>query len=128
MQRDRNPSSLRSGRLLPAVLPVFALIGCVNLPRFEPRPLPEAEQGLARQQMRDHAKTHCGVCHQGSLASARPRALAVFDLDRDDWPVMLSTARLTGAFPRRIYSHLDEAGRQQLRRFVESELARRGGP
>jgi hypothetical protein len=46
-----------------------------------------------------HAAVHdvlaqrCGECHEGSRASAVPEALAVFDLDRSDWPTRFDSQR-----------------------------------
>lgn len=99
--------------------------GCALLPSYQPRALAAADHAAARDRVRADAKVHCGSCHQSSLPTAKPAALAIYDLDRDDWASMLTESRLRGGFPRRLNGRLDEGGRQQLRRFIESELALR---
>lgn len=100
--------------------------GCAYRASYQPRALPADELVAVREQIRGHAKTHCGTCHQSTLPTARPAALAIYDLDRDDWASMLTEPRLRNGFPRRLNARLDEGGRQQLRRFIEAELALRG--
>jgi mono/diheme cytochrome c family protein len=78
-----------------------------------------------RERMRGIAKTHCGACHQSSRPSAKPAALAIFDLDAADWPSTLTAARLEGGFRRRLDRRLDDAGRQQLHAFIANEVALR---
>ena len=116
------------GILAAAVLAV-GVTGCALRPgsaaiTYTPTALPPAEQRVVREQIRGHAKTHCGTCHQSTLPTAKPAALAIFNLDADDWWSTLTPARLTGGFPRRLNGLLDDAGRRQLRAFVEAELAR----
>jgi mono/diheme cytochrome c family protein len=118
-----------------AWLPMIALatvaLGCVHRPTFdakptfEAKPVPPGDHLAAREQVRSFAKTYCGACHQASLPTAKPAALAIFNLDAEDWSSTLTTERLTGGFSRRLNARLDAAGRQQLRAFVEGELARR---
>ena len=110
-----------------ASLPVIALaavaIGCMHQPPFEAKPLASGDHLAVREQVRGYAKTHCGVCHQASLPTAKPAALAIFNLDAENWSSTLTAARLRGGFPRRLNPQLDEGGRQQLRAFIEAELA-----
>lgn len=42
----------------------------------------------------------CGACHQGSRPTAVPEALAVFDLDRTDWPQRFDARRFRVALER----------------------------
>lgn len=104
---------------------IALLGGCAWRASYQPRPLAEAEHAVARHDVRQHAKRYCGECHQASLPTAKPAALAIYNLDRDDWASMLTEERLRNGFPRRLNGRLDADGRQQLRRFIESELALR---
>jgi hypothetical protein len=81
-------------------------------------------QGL-RAWAHELTREHCGACHIGSRPSAKPAALAIYDLDATDWPAALTPQRLRAGFTRRLNAKLDEAGRERLREFVESEIARR---
>jgi hypothetical protein len=108
----------------PAVAVLIA--GCASqLPRYEARALPPSEQAALNTQVRGYAKTYCGSCHLASQPTANPKALAIYNLDRDDWATMLTEQRLRNGFPRRLTARLDADGRQQLRRFIEAELALR---
>lgn len=99
--------------------------GCSQQPRFEPQAAAPAEHAVLRDRVRTLAKTHCGSCHQSSLPTAKAAALAIYDLDSDAWASMLTVARLQNGFPRRLNAQLDDSARQQLRSFIQSELALR---
>jgi mono/diheme cytochrome c family protein len=116
-----HPSAARHAFTLAAIV----FVGCSHQPRFEPLALAPAEHAALRDRVRGYAKAHCGSCHQSSLPSAKPAALAIYDLDSESWAAMLTVARLQNGFPRRLNAHLDDAGRQQLRSFIQSELALR---
>ena len=109
-------------------------IGCATQASLEPRPLPLllplplGEYAALREQIRGEAKTYCGTCHRSSLATAKPAALAIYDLDRDNWVSTLTPQQLQNGFPRRLNARLDDGGRQQLRAFIAAELAQRGAP
>jgi hypothetical protein len=69
------------------------------------------------------ARPHCGSCHQSSLPTASPRALAVFDLDHDDWSAGLS-ARQLRSFLGRLDGKLDAARRARVSAFIDAAIAR----
>lgn len=115
--------ALRTLALIAAL--AAAVAGCTHPQRFEAKPLPAAQQEAVREQVRGFAKAHCGTCHQSSRPTALPAALAIYDLDTPLWSAKLTAAQLRGGFPRRLNSSLDAAGQQQLRAFIESELALR---
>lgn len=104
---------------------VLGVTGCATRQVYTARPLAADEYATVRDRTRVEAKMHCGRCHQSSLPTANPAALAIYDLDRDDWATMLTPARLQHGFPRRLNARLDAPGREQLRRFIEAELALR---
>lgn len=83
------------------------------------------EVAALRERIRGHAKTHCGNCHLSSRPTAPPAALAIYDLDRDDWHEALTVPRLQNGFPRRLNSRLDEVGQRDLREFIAYEVALR---
>ncbi|MBL8342607.1 MAG: hypothetical protein JNL30_14145 [Rubrivivax sp.] len=78
-----------------------------------------------RARLREHAKAHCGTCHQSSRPSHKAAAIAIYDLDRDDWHTMLTVPRLQAGFPRRLTGRLDDAGRRDLQAFIAHEVALR---
>jgi hypothetical protein len=83
---------------------------------------PRAEPKALREQVRALAKPHCGKCHLGSLPTAKPEALAVFDLDQPVWPARMEGRQLE-AFIGRIKGKLDPAGMDLVRAFVAAERA-----
>jgi hypothetical protein len=86
------------------------------------------EVGAARVRLRarvgDLARPLCGSCHQGSLPTAKAGALAVFDLDRVDWPTRMQT-RQFDAFLGRIKGKLAGPELELVRAFVAAERATR---
>ena len=78
-----------------------------------------------RETIRRHARNFCGQCHEASRTSAKPAALAIFNLDSDDWHQGLTVERLRGGFPRRLNARLDETGRRDLQAFIEHEIGLR---
>lgn len=45
-------------------------------------------------------RTHCGVCHEPSRETAKPAALAVFDLEQERWWASMSDAQLVDVASR----------------------------
>ncbi len=78
-----------------------------------------------RERMRAITKAHCGSCHQSTLPTAKPAALAIYDLDLPAWPATLSRAQLEGGFTRRLTARLDDEGKSLLRAFVAAEAGKR---
>lgn len=76
--------------------------GCAQrgVPLPAPAAVSPAERQALNEQIRVHAKMHCGVCHQSTLPSARPGALAIFDLDVPDWTATLKAGYLPGFLRR----------------------------
>lgn len=111
--------------VLALALALFGGCSSHQPPRFEPQAVAPAEHAALRDRVRGYAKTHCGTCHQSSLPTSRSAALAIYDLDSDAWASMLTVARLQNGFPRRLNAQLDDSARQQLRAFIQSELALR---
>lgn len=70
-------------------------------------------------------KTKCAGCHTGSLASAKPGALAIFDLDDEPWYLKFETEHHPG-FTRRIKeeSVIPEADKKVLLKFIDCQEGR----
>src|SRR5262245_19573309 len=43
---------------------------------------------------------HCGECHEGHRPTAKPKALAIFDLDQPDWPSRFDDHKYKSALGR----------------------------
>jgi hypothetical protein len=65
--------------------------------------------------------TFCGRCHDGKLATAKPKALAIFDLSRSDWADRLTDVRLDHMLGRMDSFGVPEPSRDRLRAFVDAE-------
>lgn len=87
--------------------------------------LAPAELLVVRAQIHAIATTHCGSCHRASLPTAKPAALAIYNLDAENCSSTLSAAQLEGGFTRRLFGRLDESGRRLLQAFVSNESALR---
>jgi hypothetical protein len=85
---------------------------------------PDKDAQAARtEQVRTLIRPHCGSCHTGSLPSAKPKAVAVFDLDTREFQARMTRAQLD-AFIGRLSGKLDDAGQAVVRVFVEVEKTR----
>ena len=114
-------------RIALAALALAVVAGCATQPTFtfEPKALAPPELQAVRDQVRGYAKTHCGKCHIASQPTARPAAVAIYNLDSDTWSSTLTAAQLRNGFPRRLNGQLDDEGQRQLKTFIEGELALR---
>src|SRR5689334_18220488 len=64
-------------------------------PRPAPAPAPTAShEELRRQVRRILLDRPCQACHLGTLKTAVPRALKVFDLVKEDWPATMKDRQL----------------------------------
>jgi hypothetical protein len=116
---------------------VVAAIGCTTTKHEDPHDL--------RDRARLVLEAHCGACHIGNLATALPRALAVYDLRDEEWSARMSVDQLQ-ALVWRIQDGApfdpndnrnqgqaapakpSPAEQDTIRRYVLAELARRSGP
>jgi len=74
-----------------------------------------------RRAAHDVLAEHCGECHEGHRPTAKPKALAVFDLDQPDWPMRFDEHRYQSAL-RRLTSK-SAAARETFIAFRNAELA-----
>lgn len=62
---------------------------------------------------------HCGKCHQSTLSSHKPGALAIFDLDAmEDWHVKLTEDNLEGISGRTRNKSITDQERAAIREFL----------
>ncbi|HZX94799.1 MAG TPA: hypothetical protein VFE90_09810 [Myxococcales bacterium] len=67
----------------------------------------------------------CNKCHDGALATAKPKALAVFDLRDEKWEARMSEPQLHAMLGR--LRSAPAADRAVVQKFVDAELDRRKG-
>jgi hypothetical protein len=63
------------------------------------------------------ASASCASCHRTSSPEAKPGALAIFDLDREDWPKTILPEHHAG-FRKRLASKADDATKQRIDAFL----------
>jgi hypothetical protein len=93
--------------------------------------MPTGADDSAARAIADH---YCAKCHDGSRATAKPAALAVFDLREPDWAARMSDAELRESSARLAGVRgptRDTPGTTSevatWRAFVERRLAARSG-
>lgn len=79
------------------------------------------ERSTLRGEARGILGTYCGRCHDGKLATAKPSAMAIFDLSKLDWADGLSDERLDHLLGRMDSFGVPEPSRVRLRAFVDAE-------
>jgi hypothetical protein len=91
-------------------------------------PAPEAPKVAAvdpreatRRAAHDVLAEHCGECHEGHRPTAKPKALAIFDLDQPDWPSRFDDHKYKSALGR--LSGKGDAARDAFIAFRNAELA-----
>jgi hypothetical protein len=91
-------------------------------------PAPEAAKVAAvdprdatRRAAHDVLAEHCGECHESHRPTAKPKALAVFDLDQPDWPSRFDDHKFKSALAR--LSGKSDAARDAFIAFRDAELA-----
>jgi uncharacterized membrane protein len=73
--------------------------------------------------VREIVQQHCGSCHDGSLQTAKPAALKVFDLREEDW-----TARMSDEQVRKLLGRarsLPADNQTKMAKFVKQVLKKR---
>jgi hypothetical protein len=104
---------------------IAALWTCDSSSQIERQSLPQDEWTILRNEVREIIRPDCGSCHTSSLATAKPGAIRVFDLAKEDWAAIMSAKQLQ-KFKQRLSGGMDEAGKRKLIDFLGAELARRG--
>ena len=122
--------------MVPRLLLALLLAACSRTeqaPAAAQAPAPQAQAPEPRVVLREEARAlverHCGKCHVGTRPTARPAALAVFDLTEQDWSSRMS-ARQLGSLQRRVGglsrpAQVTELEWGHLQAYVAQEQARR---
>jgi hypothetical protein len=74
-----------------------------------------------RRAAHDVLAEHCGECHESHRPTAKPKALAIFDLDQPDWPSRFDEHKFKSALGR--LSGKSAAARDAFIAFRDAELA-----
>jgi len=74
-----------------------------------------------RRAAHDVLAQHCGECHESHRPTAKPKALAIFDLDQPDWPSRFDDHKYKSALGR--LSGKGPAARDAFIAFHDAELA-----
>ena len=83
----------------------------------------DPELAGARQRAHEVLSRDCGECHESHRPTAKPPALAVFDLDAADWQTRFDERRFEVAAKR--FSSKPLADRDAFVAFRDAELAAR---
>ena len=67
----------------------------------------------------------CGSCHDTAVSTQNAQALAIYDLHEADWAARMSDERLPKLMGR--LRSAPAADRKTVNRFIQAELAARGG-
>ncbi len=111
-----NGTSARTDPRAPASSPAVATVAIA-----EP-PAPSADpRATTRQAAHDVLAEHCGECHEGHRPTAKPPALAIFDLDKPDWPQRFDDHKFQSALKR--LAGKSAAARDAFIAFRDAELA-----
>ena len=73
--------------------------------------------------VRELVQQNCGSCHDGSLATAKPAALKVFDLREQDWTAKMSDEQVRKLLGRAKSMSADE--QTLMAKFVKRVLTKR---
>lgn len=74
-----------------------------------------------RRAAHDVLAQHCGECHESHRPTAKPKALAIFDLDQPDWPSRFDEHKYNSALKR--LANQSDAARDAFIAFRDAELA-----
>jgi cytochrome c5 len=87
----------------------------------DPRVAAADPREATRRAAHDVLAEHCGECHESHRPKAPARALAVFDLDKPDWPARFDEHRYQAALMR--LAKKPPAVRDAFIAFRDAELA-----
>ena len=104
-----------------AAAPVAATPAVAAAPASEPVVAAVDPREATRRAAHDVLAEHCGECHESHRATAKPKALAIFDLDKPDWPARFDDHKYKAALMR--LSSKGNAARDAFIAFREAELA-----
>ena len=85
--------------------------------------LPEDEIPALRKEVREIIRPTCGSCHTSTIPTAKPKALAVFDLKNDDWSGRMTVSQLKG-FDKRL-DKFNPSEKSKINKLLDAERAKR---
>ena len=85
--------------------------------------LQEDELLALRKEVREIIRPTCGSCHTSTLPTAKPKAVAVFDLKNDDWSGKMTVSQMKG-FDKRL-DKFNPSEKSKINKLLDAELARR---
>jgi mono/diheme cytochrome c family protein len=91
--------------------------------QWHEEPAIKKSSATLRDEVRQIIAPKCGSCHTSSLPTAKPGAIKIFDLKRNDWPSTISSQQFE-KFKGRLSGESDNI-RKKIDKLVESELAQR---
>ena len=90
-------------------------------------PPPSTTAALAPAPAQAAFEHHCGECHRSDLPTAKPAALAIFDLTQGGWPTRMTEHQLEAATRRMKGVKASDEERRAALSLIDAELARRTG-
>jgi hypothetical protein len=95
---------------------------CSSGHTVEGKQIPDEKLALLRAEVREVIRPSCGSCHTSSLPTAKPKAVAVFDLTRDDWSSSMTSEQLK-SFAARSKDFREDA-RAKVDLLLAAEMAK----
>jgi cytochrome c553 len=92
-----------------------------------PYPLVASQMAILRDGAREALRSSCGRCHDGTLRSAKPAALKIFDLHETDWSARMTDVQMGHMVGRFDGFKMPQVNRDRVQAFLDAELARRAG-
>jgi len=105
--------------------PLAGFWTCGSRQSIESRQIPDEQLAMLRKEVREMVRPGCGSCHTSSLPTAKPAAVAVFDLAREDWSATMTPEHLKG-FEGRSRDFHDPA-KAKVDQLIAAEMVKWGG-
>ncbi len=83
------------------------------------------ERAALQAEARTILRKYCGRCHDSDAATAKPAALAIFDLKDKTWFLRLTKDRLSHVLGRMDSFGVPAPEQSRIKAFVDAELAAR---
>ena len=97
---------------------------CSNQLPLQSQAVSDGQLVSLRNDVKEIIRPECGSCHTSTLPTAKPGAVAAFDLVKDDWSGSMTTEQLQG-FAKRTRDFSDSA-KVKIDHLLAAEIAERG--